>query len=480
MRSVFPVVAWLSYASAENVAFSPEWSPPKCASWCHWEPAKSCLVSQCADCEMCTATKPSQSTAPTCAEWCNGGKSCSDSRCSKCQSCSSDAEPPEQLKCMAFCGIHHCKSGDQRCTGCELCGAKPAPTSAAGTGSQCPQWCSPTNRGHCGVDDRCDGCGFCSSKAGTTTSHAAPASVPSMQSVPPLIGDASCHELGPRIEVHRPTNRVSIVVSKWVDDATITLDFRDSAMELTFLQDGAHNHKWEPTVPPMIGDTEGVLAYHMHPLPKNAVNSPLEKLALTIVSDESVAWVEPKVTCASALWPLPPKPPPPPSPRASPSNVKLATTAHQAELPKAPLPEVLEASCETVTLKWDPPKTVGSFDGNFEYELAVKRLQSDSVLSTITTSDTTYTVQHLEGGMDFDIQVRARDPRHPLAGWGAHGSVTATTTEPSTPMAAPDAPSVAAATDEECTAIQLVLPELRRDCERETSLVLEYRVSGDS
>ncbi|KAL1504195.1 hypothetical protein AB1Y20_010604 [Prymnesium parvum] len=476
MRTALTLLASVASVRAAETAFSPSWAPPKCASWCHWEPSTSCLVVQCKDCDFCEAPAPEQ-PQPQCADWCDATKHCADSRCSRCYSCT--AESGETAKCMAFCGLHHCKAHDSRCMGCELCGAPPPKPTAAS--SQCPQWCSATQNGHCGFDDRCDGCAFCHSTQGAAAARQPAPTLPAAQAGGAAVGDASCAAIGPRLEVHRPTSRVSVVVSQWVDDGTISLDFRGTQMELSFLEDGAHNHRWEPVAPPMLGPTDGVLAYRMLPTPKGGGGAPIEKLALTILSEEEAAWEEPRVSCSSTRTPWPPKPPPPPRPPRPPplaqrGRVPSATPPPAAEAPRrAPLLEVRAVSCESATLAWAdaaPPRT------RLEYELEVRERGAAAPLGTISTGAHEHTVEHLAAATPLEFRVRARDPARPLDGWGPQGVATASTSALDEQMAAPDAPSLAAAA-EACGAIQLLLPELRTDCARESSLVLEYRVAGE-
>ncbi|KAL3926790.1 MAG: hypothetical protein SGPRY_003136 [Prymnesium sp.] len=379
---------------------------------------------------------------------------------------------------MSFCVTHHCKTQDQRCTGCEICGAKRADIATSTAAAQCPLWCSATQNGHCGVDERCNQCTFCAGKVSPSTQVAQPPA----KTLPPVVSGPGCKEIAPRFEVHRPTSRVSIVVAKWVDDGIIILDFRGTQMKLSILDDGAHNHRWEPTMPPTTGSVPGVLAYHMTPLPKNSgTGTPLEKLTLRILSDDSVPWVMPKVHCSSTRIPWPPRPPPPPPRLSLTSGAQknaLQTAIHkgsQVGAPEAPSPAVQEITCETATLHWsnDSPER------KLEYELVISAAASGAV-STIITSATAYKVEHLSSGTDLEFTLRARDPMYPLNGWSRHGRVSASTMQLSDKMPAPEPPSLLQSAEETCGSIQLSLPMLRRDCERETSLVLEYRVAGEA
>eukprot|EP00966_Prymnesium_polylepis_P321096 7377414-Prymnesium_polylepis.1 len=177
----------------------------------------------------------------------------------------------------------------------------------------------------------------------------------------------------------------------------------------------------------------------------------------------------------------------------SPAAAKPSAKAPKAATLKAP-PEVLEVTCETTTLKWEPPEPDDSATRDLQYELVASlAAAADSPVSVITTAATEYKVDHLEhDGTEYIFKVRARDNRHPAAGWGPYQSVLSSTTQLPVELTAPDAPKAtatlewpdppkaAATLDAGCTAIQLELPALRGDCARETSLVLEYRVAGDA
>ena len=92
----------------------------------------------------------------------------------------------------------------------------------------------------------------------------------------------------------------------------------------------------------------------------------------------------------------------------------------------APTPEVIGVSCETVTLKWEPPEPDSS-ETDLEYELVVADPDEEDPISLITTSDTTYKVEHLEGGSNLEFRLRAKRPDAPDSAWSPQGRVTATT-----------------------------------------------------
>ena len=118
-------------------------------------------------------------------------------------------------------------------------------------------------------------------------------------------------------------------------------------------------------------------------------------------------------------------------------------------------------------------------DAVLEYELAVLDTSTSTTLSKIMTSENRYRVEHLSSATRLAFQVRARDLRHGGAGWSTSGSVKATLNTPAMTLAAPEPPSVDVTADTGCSAIQILLPPLRQDCEAETSLVLQYRMVGD-
>lgn len=517
VHSRFVLLAAVAVACtrADNVYF-PDWKPPKCASWCHWEPVKNCKLDQCVDCDTCRVQQAAAAPAvakeepsdPKCAGWCDSTQ-CGDSRCTACASCTSPAAsmwdqwqtqtdpaaskpieepqaPVEPAKCMSFCVAHHCSTHDERCAGCSICGGKLTPGEPAAQGGTCAAWCKPTTRGHCGVDERCDGCSFCDGKtAGQKASIDSNAVTASGATPMDTVGGESCKDIGLRLEVHQPTRRFSLVPSNWLDGAAVTVDFRGTAIVLEMLEDGAHNHNWEEVPPVGVAPGEaGVQEFRLKPRGAHAGDSRLEKLSLTILSDENLPWEDPSISCRMAWVPYPPSPP---SPSAPPASKKAAAPYNRQpppplpskpKPPKQPDPTVLSVTCTSATISWEAGFSTATSGTALEFEMTVMDVSTRATLSTITTSGTRYRVEHLTSATAFEFKVRARDLRHAGAGWSAYGSVKASLHTPSESMAAPQPPLIDASAATSCSSMQLLLPPLRKDCEAETSLVLQYRTAG--